>query len=115
MFHRQLRLLYLCLFKLILDKDSFPVILTIQDMQEGSNGWVLEFTNDLIAGRMLSMGVLPGSAVSVIRRAPFSGGVYVKVDGNNMVMRCNEAKCILLTTENPVLQGGVGLKAPAAG
>ncbi len=89
--------------------------LSIFDMQEGSNGWVLDFEDDLIAGRLLSMGVLPGSVVKVIRRAPFSGGLYVKVDGTNMVMRCSEAKRILLTTKDPALGSGVNGQAPASG
>ncbi|GAB4260153.1 MAG: hypothetical protein Kow0027_27630 [Saprospiraceae bacterium] len=89
--------------------------LTIFDMQEGSRGWVLQFADELIAGRLLSMGVLPGSAVQVIRRAPFSGGVYIKVDGTNMVMRCSEAKRILLTTEDPAHGSGVNGHTPVAG
>lgn len=87
--------------------------LSIFDMKEGSKGWVLEFTDEFLAGRMLSMGVLPGSTVSIVRRAPFSGGVYVKVDGYNLVMRCSEARQILLTTEDPAHRTGVNGQAPA--
>lgn len=75
--------------------------LTIFEMQEGASAWVLQFADENIAGRLLSMGVLPGSAVRIIRRAPFNGGIYVKVDGTNLVMRSTEAKRILLTTEDP--------------
>ncbi len=89
--------------------------LTIYDMEEGNNGWVLDFADEMIASRVLSMGMLPGSAVTIIRRAPFSGGIYIKVDGTNMVMRCSEAKRILLATEDPALSFGAKTSTPAAG
>lgn len=54
------------------------------------------FTDEAIAGKLMSMGLLPGSKIQVVRIAPFNGGFYLKVDGANMVLRVREAGSIML-------------------
>ncbi len=54
--------------------------------------------DNVIAGKLTTMGVLPGSDVRVIRKAPFKGGIYLKIDGHNMVLREQEAAAIILST-----------------
>lgn len=64
----------------------------------GDSGTIVQFLDNNIAGKLMTMGVLPGSKVSVIRKAPFKGGLYLKIDGNNMVLREGEAETIILST-----------------
>ncbi len=71
---------------------------TLYDLKEGAIGRLYAFADEMIAGRMLSMGVLPGSEVIVVRKAPFGGGIYLKVDGTSMVMRASEARRVILET-----------------
>ena len=65
----------------------------------GGFGKIAHFTDDLIAGKLMTMGVLPGSMVKVVRIAPFHGGLYIKIDGSNMVLRQKEAEKIVLTID----------------
>lgn len=75
--------------------------LTLSELSAGAAGWVFEFADEAIACRLLCMGVLPGSYVKMVRKAPFNGGVYLRIDGINVVMRNSEAKRIILTTTAP--------------
>jgi ferrous iron transport protein A len=65
-------------------------------LKEGNIGKVAHFTDDRIAGKLMTMGVLPGSKVTIVRIAPLNGGYYLKVDGVNMAVRVQEAKTIVL-------------------
>lgn len=62
----------------------------------GDTGFVSHFTNDRIAGKLMAMGILPGSAIKVIRRAPFGGGCYIKADNILLALRKDEACTILV-------------------
>jgi ferrous iron transport protein A len=44
----------------------------------------------------MAMGVLPGSQIEYIRKAPFGGGCYVKVDNVMLGLRKAEAASIVL-------------------
>ncbi len=68
----------------------------ISHLKAGIVGKIAHFTNDEIAGKLMTMGVLPGSKVQVVRIAPFRGGFYLKIDGINMVVRLQEASNIVL-------------------
>ena len=57
---------------------------------------VSHYTNDSIGGKLMSMGILPGSRVALIRRAPFGGGWYVKVDNIFIALRIEEASSVVL-------------------
>ncbi|MCB0589547.1 MAG: ferrous iron transport protein A [Phaeodactylibacter sp.] len=57
---------------------------------------VSHYTNDSIGGKLMSMGILPGSRVALVRRAPFGGGWYVKVDNIYIALRMDEASSVVL-------------------
>ncbi|HFA47485.1 MAG TPA: ferrous iron transport protein A [Bacteroidetes bacterium] len=71
----------------------------ISKLKKGMKGKIARFTDEMMAGKLMCMGVLPGSLVKVIRKAPFHGGFYLKIDGYNMVLREQEAANIVLTME----------------
>jgi ferrous iron transport protein A len=64
-----------------------------------TSGYVARFLDERIAGKLMAMGVLPGSHVRLIRRAPFGGGWYVKVDNLLLALRQQEIECIVLNQE----------------
>ena len=70
----------------------------LSKIKTGGIGIIAQFMDEMIAGKLMTMGVLPGSEVRIIRRAPFKGGVYLKIDGHNMVLREVEAASIILST-----------------
>ncbi len=49
--------------------------------------------------RLLDMGVVPGSAIEVLRVAPFGDPVEVKVKGYNLSLRKDEARQVSVETE----------------
>lgn len=44
----------------------------------------------------MAMGILPGSRVELVRRAPFGGGWYVRVDNLYIALRMDEASSVVL-------------------
>ena len=70
----------------------------LSKIKTGSIGTIAQFLDEIIAGKLMTMGVLPGSKVRIVRRAPFKGGIYLKIDGHNMVLREGEAESIILST-----------------
>jgi Fe2+ transport system protein FeoA len=72
---------------------------SVTQMKEGRGGRITHFTDDHIAGKLMTMGVLPGSSLRVVRIALFNGGYYLKVDGMSIVVRSDEASNIMTTLD----------------
>lgn len=53
------------------------------------------FTDDQVGGKLMSMGILPGSHIELIRKAPLGGGWYVRVDRQVIALRKEELDCIV--------------------
>ena len=68
----------------------------LSTLRKGNKGTVTRIADELIAGRMMAMGVLIGSEITMIRKAPFGGAFYVKVDNLLIALRKTEANSILL-------------------
>jgi len=73
--------------------------IAISKMSEGGHGILLRYEDQAIAQRLISMGMLPGRQVHLVRSAPFSGAYYLKVDNHRIVVRDAEAKSIILNCE----------------
>ena len=69
---------------------------TLANFKEGDSGIIHQFTDDKMASKLLSMGVLPGKFLRLIRRVPFGGGLYIKVEECNIAVRESEARNIVL-------------------
>lgn len=78
------------------------MVATVQQKQplsatpKGTNGEVSHFSNPQIGSKLMAMGVLPGSRIYVVRKSPFGGGCYVKVDNFLLALRKEEADSIVL-------------------
>ena len=70
---------------------------SISKLKIGSTGKLAHYTNDDIASKLMSMGVLPGSSVEIVSKAPFRSGYYIKVDGNCIALRTSEADHVFLS------------------
>ena len=62
----------------------------------GEVGVVGGFSDAQLACKLLSMGVLPGSRIQLIRKAPFGGAVYVAVDDHCLALRETEFGAIAI-------------------
>jgi len=57
---------------------------------------VVNFTDELIGGKLMAMGILPGSKITIVRKAPFGGSWYIKVDNFYLALRKIEAASIIV-------------------
>lgn len=72
----------------------------ISEMQVGESATISEFANCQIACKLMAMGLLPGTVISLQRTAPFGGAYYIKTNNHYIALRSREAKNILLMTNN---------------
>lgn len=68
----------------------------LANLKVGEVGVVHDFTDDHIASKLLSMGVLPGKSVQLIRRTMIGGSLYIKVAEHSFAIRDEEAQNIVL-------------------
>lgn len=68
----------------------------LAQLKVGNKGYVSHFTDHCMACKMLSMGILPGTQIELVRSAPFGGGCYIKADQLLIALRRAEACCIVL-------------------
>lgn len=71
----------------------------LSNFREGESGVVNSFDDDTMAAKFLTMGVIPGKSLQLMRRIPFGGGLYIKVGDSNIAVRELEARHIFLETE----------------
>jgi ferrous iron transport protein A len=69
---------------------------TLAALADGQFGVIHQYTHDVIASKLMSMGILPGKSLKLVRRLPFGGGLYVKVGNQNIALRQEEAENILV-------------------
>lgn len=69
---------------------------TVADLELGKSGVVRGFSSDEHVLKLLEMGCLPESKITLKFKAPFEGPLYVSIAGNEMAIRRGVAKCILL-------------------
>lgn len=62
----------------------------------GESGIVGGFSDEKLACKLLSMGVLPGCRIQLVRKAPFGGAVYVAVDDHCLALRKAEFGAIAI-------------------
>ncbi len=65
----------------------------ILDKKEGI---LSHFKDDFIAQRMMSMGVLPGAKVRLVRANPRIGAYYILASNRHFAMREEEVKSMII-------------------
>ncbi|ARA94389.1 iron transporter [Rhodothermaceae bacterium RA] len=69
---------------------------TLRDLDPGDRGTVTGYVADDLPGRLLEMGLLPGTLVEVVRRAPLGDPIDLKIRGFHLSIRKHEAAAILV-------------------
>ena len=72
------------------------MITTATTFKIGTTGTITRFTNEDLAGKLLDIGVRPGSRLRLIRKGPLGGSWYVKIDRHCLALRKQELACILI-------------------
>jgi len=69
---------------------------TVLDLKEGEEGLVKDFKDSRIACNLLTIGIIPDTPISLVRKAPFGGAVCLKLGRTFVAVRSAEAKSILI-------------------
>lgn len=69
---------------------------TAFDLKAERTGIIQRFTNEELATKLLDIGIKPGARMRLIRRSPFGGSWYVKVDRQCVALRKHELACIII-------------------
>ncbi|HHI30444.1 MAG TPA: ferrous iron transport protein A [Candidatus Methanoperedenaceae archaeon] len=65
------------------------------DMQPGDKGTILAISgNNAVQRRIRDMGIVRGTEIEVVRRAPLGDPVEFRLRGYNLTLRKEEAACI---------------------
>ncbi len=65
-------------------------------LAERTKGKIIGFTDDEICSRLMAMGILPGTEIEIIRKAPLKSGYYIKFDNQRVALRNVEAASIVV-------------------
>ncbi|MCA1906588.1 MAG: ferrous iron transport protein A [Desulfarculus sp.] len=75
--------------------------ISMRQLQAGQNATVVKITTAGELGRRLrDMGLVPGTPLVVIGRAPLKDPVEIKLRGYNLTLRNNEADHIVVRVED---------------
>lgn len=74
----------------------FPRSTAASHFSAGMSGIIERFTNEQLAGKLLDIGIRPGSRLSIVRKGPFGGSWYVKIDRQCVALRKQELACIMI-------------------
>lgn len=74
----------------------FPRTTVAAEFTVGMSGVIERFTNENLAGKLLDVGVRPGSVLRIVRKSPFGRCWYVKIDRHCVALRREELACILI-------------------
>ncbi len=71
------------------------------ELKAGKTYTLLSFNDEKVSGKLIAMGILPGSKLTIIRKAPFGGAYYLKLDmGCFMAVSDKEMSSLNLKEEN---------------
>ena len=68
----------------------------LSELKIGQKRIVESFEDSQMGGKLMTMGMIPGSLIEVVRKASQGKTFYIKVNGYGMALRANEASKILL-------------------
>ena len=71
--------------------------MTLSELAPGERGTIDQYATDEVPPRLMEMGLVPGTTVEVVRRAPLGDPIDVKVRGYHLSIREHEADQIQLS------------------
>ena len=70
----------------------------LTDLKIGEKSVVTSFEDSTMGSKLMTMGMLPGSLVELVRKTSAGQTFYIKVNGYGMAVRKTEAAKIMLET-----------------
>lgn len=69
----------------------------VSDLKQKERGTILKFTDQILASRLVAMGILPGSQIEVLGKIPLRSGLYLRFDNQRVALRIKEAQSIVVS------------------
>lgn len=69
---------------------------TVLDLKIGEEGTIKDFKEENVACKLLTIGIVPHTNISLIRKAPFGGALCFKLGETFIALRTQEAKAIII-------------------
>jgi len=69
---------------------------TVLDLAIGEVGYVKSFEKLDHACKLLTLGLLPKSKVTIVRKSPFGDALYLQLDNHKLAIRRSEAASIMI-------------------
>ena len=69
---------------------------SLADLKISEKGIIKSFSDEALSIKLIEMGCLPGSEIQINFTAPFNGPIAIKVAGNHLSLRKEEAQSISL-------------------
>ena len=69
---------------------------SVLDLKVGETGFVKSFDNLDYACKLLTLGILPKSKITLVRKSPLGDALYLQMDGQKIAIRNSEGSAILL-------------------
>ena len=69
---------------------------SVNDLNKGESGYVKSFNNLDCACKLLTLGLLPKSKITLVRKSPLGDAYYLKLDSHQIAVRLSEANSIIL-------------------
>ena len=69
---------------------------SVLDLEVGETGYVKSFDDLDCACKLLTLGLLPKSRITLVRKSPLGDALYLQLDGHKIAIRKTEGLSILL-------------------
>lgn len=77
-------------------ENTLKTTKNITNLEVGATATINEFSNGFVACKLMSMGLLSGTQITLVRKSPFGGGYYIKTEDHYIGLRTNEAENVLV-------------------
>ena len=71
----------------------------LNQLEPGQSSTLLSFEDEQMGSKLMTMGMLPGSTIQLVRTMSAGKTIFIKVNGHGMALRASEASTILI---NPI-------------
>jgi ferrous iron transport protein A len=68
--------------------------MTLADLRPGDSAYIAEVNENNFTCKLLNLGLLPRTKVTMVRKAPFGGAYYIKLGSHQLAVRIEEAASI---------------------
>ena len=71
-------------------------MLTLASLKPGESAFVTLLDEGSYTCKLLNLGILPKTKVTMVRKSPFGGAFYIKLERHQLAMRTEEAETIYI-------------------